>query len=155
MADGHEVCMKQILARPQYCVDCRLCQVHCQVEHSKSKDMIKAFKRETTRPIARVRVEREGPESFAVSCRHCAEPICVYSCLTGAMRKDPVTGTVSADPDKCVGCWTCLMVCPYSAVSQDKSQHRVVKCDMCPQLKTPACVAACPNKALVLLEDKQ
>ena len=30
-----------------------------------------------------LRVERREPVSFAVTCRHCAEPYCVYACITG------------------------------------------------------------------------
>jgi anaerobic carbon-monoxide dehydrogenase iron sulfur subunit len=29
----------------------------------------------------------------------------------------------------------------------------VGKCDLCPDLDTPACVANCPNEALIIVED--
>lgn len=132
---------------------CGLCQVYCQVEHSQSKDLIKAFMRETPQPLSRIRVEEKAEVSFALQCRQCADPWCVYSCLTGAISKDPVSGVVSVDAEKCVGCWTCIVACPYGALTRDLSSETAVKCDLCPGRDIPACVAICPNEALVLSLD--
>lgn len=144
--------MKRLQTREEVCMNCRLCQVFCLVAHSRSKDVIKAYKKEVPRPVARLQVEQKGPFSLAVPCRHCDEPLCVYSCLTGALQKDPETGVVSLDRERCVGCWTCLLVCPYGAITQDTAQGVVAKCDLCPGQATPACVANCPNEALFLAE---
>lgn len=132
---------------------CGLCEVYCTVEHSKSKDIIKAYKREYPRPLSRVRVEEVKPLSFAIQCRHCEDPPCVIACLSGAMRFDEETGLVMHDANKCVGCWTCIMVCPYGAIIMGTSGRKVVaKCDLCPDLDIPACVANCPNEALMYKE---
>jgi len=144
--------MKRIYVNEEVCIGCGLCQVFCQVEQSKSKDLIKAFKKETPRPLPRVRVERNVEVSFPIQCRHCTEPWCVYSCLTGALQKDPVTGMVSVDMEKCIGCWTCIVACPYGALSQDLNSKTIIKCDLCPGREIPACVMNCPNEALVYVE---
>jgi len=144
--------VKRIYVREEVCMGCGLCRVYCQTEHSQSKDIYKAFKREMPLPQPRLRVERKGDLCFAVQCRHCDEPWCVYSCLTGAMRKDPVTGIVTSDPEKCIGCWTCLIACPNGALIKDRNNKIVAKCDFCPGQDTPVCVANCPNEALVLAE---
>ena len=145
--------MKRIYAKEDVCIGCRLCEVWCKVSHSKSKDIIKAFKKEDV--MARVHVEELGSSSFAVQCRHCEEPDCVYSCISGAMYIDEETGQVKHDPDKCVGCWTCIMVCHRGAILRDEREGRIAsKCDFCPDLDTPACVVHCPNEALVLIEEK-
>ena len=145
--------MKRVKINAEACIGCGLCKVYCATAHSKSKDTIKAYKRETPKALPRLRVERKGEISFSVRCRQCDEPWCVYSCLTGAMT-NPVTGVVSSDPDKCIGCWTCVVSCPNGALVKDKVAHRVTKCDLCPDLDTPACVANCPNEALVLIDDE-
>lgn len=145
--------MKKVYVREEVCIGCGLCQVYCQTEHSRARDIIKAFKRETPRPLPRIRVERKGEICFAVQCHHCAEPWCIYSCLTGAMHKDSLTGIVAVDPEKCIGCWTCIMSCPYGALTRDSSSHVVAKCDLCPGRDVPVCVANCPNEALVLSVD--
>jgi len=145
--------MKRILVEEEVCMGCGLCEVYCIAQHSKSKDIIKAYKREHPRPLSRVRKEESKPVSFAVQCRHCKDPPCVIACLSGAMRLDEETGLVVHDAEKCMGCWTCIMVCPYGAVIMDNSSRKVVaKCDLCPDLDVPACVANCPNEALICVE---
>jgi carbon-monoxide dehydrogenase iron sulfur subunit len=89
----------------------------------------------------------------AVQCRHCPEPLCVYACLTGAMQQDPLSGNVSLDPERCIGCWTCILACPYGAIRRDLERGVAAKCDLCPDLEVPACVVNCPNEALVFTED--
>ena len=145
--------MKRVYVKEEVCLGCGLCEVYCRVEHSQSKDLIKAFKTESPRPLPRVRVERNVEVSFPIQCRHCTEPWCVYSCLTGALQKDPVTGMVSVDMEKCIGCWTCKVACPYGALSRDLNSKTVIKCDLCPGREIPACVINCPNEALVLGTD--
>jgi carbon-monoxide dehydrogenase iron sulfur subunit len=143
--------MKKVYINEEVCIGCGLCEVHCRLQHSKSKDLLKVFKKELTLiPLARV--ERNQPISFSVQCRHCAEPSCVYACLTGALQQDPETGIVSVDTEKCIGCWTCILVCPFGIIRQDKSQKCIAKCDLCLGTEIPACVANCPNEALVFAE---
>ena len=147
--------MKRIYAKEEVCIGCRLCEVHCIVQHSKSKDIIKAFMRENPRPVARIVVEEEGAKSFGMQCRHCEDPVCVYSCISGAMQRNP-DGTVLPDEDKCIGCWTCVMVCPYGAIKRTPTAKPVAtKCDMCAGLEVPACVANCPNGALEVRESDE
>jgi carbon-monoxide dehydrogenase iron sulfur subunit len=144
-----------VLLNEEVCIGCGLCQVYCITEHSDSKDIIKAYKREAHRPLPRVRVERWGEDWLTVRCQHCEVPWCVYGCLTGAMTKDPETGIVSVDAEKCIGCGTCLLACPYGALSRDKDDQVVVKCDRCPDREIPVCVANCPNEALVLVMEEK
>jgi len=144
--------MKRIYVREEYCVGCRLCEIHCIVAHSKYKnDIVKAFKKDPVRPISRVLVEENQPISFAVQCRHCEDAPCTKACITGAMQKDPETGVVTVDQERCVGCWTCILVCPYGAIQRDEQGKSIAsKCDLCIERGTvPACVENCPNNALV------
>jgi len=97
-------------------------------------------------------VEKAEPISFAVQCRHCKDPLCIIACLSGALQLDEENGLVKHDVKKCVGCWTCVMVCPYSAIKIDLKEKMAVKCDLCQGLEVPACVANCPNEALVYQE---
>jgi carbon-monoxide dehydrogenase iron sulfur subunit len=66
------------------------------------------------------------------------------------MTRDPETGTVSHDADKCVGCWSCVMMCPFGGIAICLEEGRITsKCDLCGGEGVPACVAHCPNEALV------
>ena len=37
--------MKKIYIKEEYCIACRLCQSYCQVQHSKSKKIIKEIQK--------------------------------------------------------------------------------------------------------------
>ncbi|MHC1585086.1 MAG: 4Fe-4S dicluster domain-containing protein, partial [Candidatus Syntropharchaeia archaeon] len=74
--------MKRIYVKEEVCIGCRLCEIHCIVQHSKSKNIIKAFKKEFPRPLPGVIVEEKGILSFALQCRHCDEAFCVEACMT-------------------------------------------------------------------------
>lgn len=149
--------MKRVYAIEEYCVGCRLCELACAVAHSKEKDftnpyrIIRAYKREFPRPMPRALVEEQGPLSFSLQCRHCEDAPCVESCITGAMHRDE-RGAVVVDTQKCVGCWSCVMVCEYGAIRRDLVNRKAVKCDLCPDREIPACVEICPNGALVYEE---
>lgn len=85
------------------------------------------------------------------SCNHCDDPVCVQSCPTTAMHKGP-DGIVAVNAEVCVGCKYCAMACPYSAPQFDDAKGVMTKCDLCSDWlavgKTPACVGACPSRAL-------
>ena len=144
--------MKRIIAREEYCLGCRLCEIHCIVQHSKSKKIIKAFREERDLIVPAIHVEQSGYVCFAIQCRHCDEPACIEACMTGAMHRDEQTGAVICDQDKCVGCWMCIMVCPAGAIQRGANRRVASKCDLCMGAEEPACVANCPNEALIYVE---
>ena len=146
--------MRRIYVREESCIGCRLCEVYCQLKHAKSKDLIKAFKRESPRPLPRLRVEEKGAVSISIRCQQCDEAPCVHACLTGALTHDRVRGVIKADEEKCIGCWMCILVCPYGAIRQDVQQRKTLKCDLCQGENVPVCVANCPNEALVYAEEQ-
>jgi len=113
-------------------------------------DMVKALKDVEINP--RIKVEKANGISFAVQCRHCKDPLCVKVCIAGALHLDE-DGVIRINQDKCVGCHSCVMACPYGAIMP--SGHGVMqKCELCLQnsSKEPACVKGCPNKAIVYEE---
>jgi formate dehydrogenase iron-sulfur subunit len=77
----------------------------------------------------------------------------VSACLVGGLSKSP-EGPVIYDRDKCIGCRYCMLACPFHVprYEWDKTAPFMVKCDMCYDRlmlgQLPACVDACPEKAL-------
>ena len=141
--------MKRVYVNEDWCLGCHLCEYNCAFANSGAKSMVKALKGKEVKP--RITVEENGKITFAVSCRHCQDPLCVKSCISGALSKKD--GVVTIDKEKCVGCFTCVLVCPYGAVLPD-GDHAVRKCELClnNSCGAPACVAGCPNKAIVYEE---
>jgi carbon-monoxide dehydrogenase iron sulfur subunit len=144
--------MKRIYAKEDLCIGCRLCEIHCLVQHSRSKRILTAMMREKDTVTPRVKVEESGQLTFALQCRHCENARCLEACMTGAIRRDPETGVILHDESKCVGCWMCVMTCPVGAVQCGREGHVASKCDLCQGEKVPACVQNCPNEALVFEE---
>ncbi|MBR0414294.1 MAG: 4Fe-4S dicluster domain-containing protein [Clostridia bacterium] len=138
--------MKRVYAKEELCLNCRLCEVYCKTAHSHSKDIVTAYKKEEPAPSARLRVSGDNHLSVAINCRHCENPKCVEACITGAMTKDKATGIVYVNESKCIGCMSCLAVCPFGCI---QTGSFAVKCDLCRETGEPACVKNCPNRALV------
>lgn len=134
------------------CVACKGCEIACAVEHSASRTLAGALA-EAPRPRPRVRVEAAGAYSYAARCQHCEDAACVAACPMGAMTRHPETHAVRVDAQRCIGCWMCVTVCPFGGVSADPVTKTAHKCDRCPDRtlagRDPACVAACPTRAIV------
>ncbi len=145
--------MREIFVRFDRCVGCRSCELACAVAHSQAKSLVGAIG-EIPRPRRRLYVERLEGRNVPFLCRHCEDAPCVKSCQTGALSQDPLTGVVSHHPTRCVGCWLCVMVCPYGVISREEERRIAVKCDRCIERSSPACVDACPTRALVFVEEE-
>ncbi len=113
-----------------------------------------------------------GPLLFAHACMHCADPVCMIGCPTGAIARDQDSGVISIDAQTCIGCKTCSESCPYDnivmiqvrdengrATVDRKTQLPILqasKCDMCHALKTgPSCQNACPHQALFRIDTSE
>ena len=95
-------------------------------------------------------------EEWCLGCH-----LCEYNCAFANSGKNDMAsalsrgedGMIRIDGTRCVGCFTCVLVCPYGALAP--SEDGVMqKCELC--LKNacgePACVKGCPNRAIVYEE---
>ncbi len=106
---------------------------------------------------------------FTHACMHCADPVCMIGCPTGAISREAESGTVTINDSTCIGCGTCANSCPYSNIQMvartDPDGKPVVdtetrlpvlqatKCDLCiGSSGGPACQRACPHDALVRID---
>lgn len=144
--------MRRVYVKEEVCIGCHLCEVYCRLQHARSTDLVKAFKRESPQALPRLRVEERGVVSLSVRCQHCDDAPCIQACLTGAMSRDPVSSLVTVDEEHCIGCGTCLMVCPLGVIRLNTEEKKMVKCDLCQGKDIPVCVANCPNEALIYVE---
>ena len=155
--------MKRVYVNEKWCLGCHLCEYYCAAANSvdsfcasDAAALTKALKGRKIYP--RIQVEGDNDVSFAVSCRHCETPYCLKSCITGALHLED--GVITCNTEKCVGCHTCILSCPYGCivpgVNNAGETHGVIqKCELCTNnsAKTPACVENYPNNAIVF-EDR-
>lgn len=141
--------MKKIYVNEKWCLGCHLCEYNCAFAATGEENMALALKDKKIYP--KVMVEDDGKIMYAVSCRHCDDALCVKSCISGALSKED--GVVKIDKNKCVGCLTCVLVCPYGALVQNENRA-VTKCELCTDnaCGEPACVKGCPNNAICFEE---
>lgn len=139
------------------CIGCKACQVACADRNDLPVGVlyrrVLAYEGGTWVKSDRLEVPSDLFGYYvSISCNHCQKPACVENCPTGAMTKDEATGIVHSDPETCIGCGTCVSVCPYDAPKIRDDLGVSGKCDMCMDDLNrggrPACVAICPLRAL-------
>ncbi len=148
--------MQKVFVNPERCIGCKQCQIACAVEHSQSKTLYQAvFEEPKPRPRILVAPGLYLDTSFPNSCRHCDPAPCMTVCPTGAISRDDDTDAVIVDPDKCIACAMCAMVCPFDVITFYPAPNRLaaIKCDLCVERQSrgeiPACVEACKTDALI------
>lgn len=141
--------MKKIYVDEKWCLGCHLCEYYCAFANSGEDDFVKALKGVKINP--RIKIEEHNNVTFAISCRNCVDPICLKSCITGALSIED--GVIRIDKTKCVECYTCVLVCPYGAI-MPSDEGAMQKCELCLTNVhgEPVCVTGCPNKAIVFEE---
>ena len=156
------------------CIGCHTCSVGCKIENNLPNGIL--WNQVAT-------VGGDGMDAGAgqfpntslsyrtIQCMHCENPACVAACPVGATYKDPETGIVRQDYDKCIGCRTCMVACPYTGVRSynwkepeymldvklgaaevpEHQAHVVEKCQMCyhriEKGQQPKCVEVCLAQA--------
>ncbi len=146
-----------ILIDTTLCTGCEACIAACKKENALGKDRPWAGQ-ESIDGLSATRwstiLRRPGGRHVRNQCRHCLEPACVSACIVGALRQTP-EGAVVYDAGRCMGCRYCMLACPFSIprYDWDRAAPAVQKCKLCqPRLERgqpPACVEACPEKAMI------
>lgn len=142
-----------IISDPRNCTGCKACEVACAVAHL-DKPVTTAGGVDSLL-YSRVFVVKSGRAALSVRCRHCEDAPCSVACPVGAVSLK--NGVVLIDTQKCIGCKTCAIVCPFGSIElvYYEDEHKVVahKCDLCEgKPGGPACLRACSENALSLLD---
>jgi carbon-monoxide dehydrogenase iron sulfur subunit len=133
--------MKIITVTPERCTGCRMCELACSMKRTgefnpaRSRICVVAY-----------------DESFClpVMCFQRENAYCAEVCDTGAIIRDEATGVVRVIADKCTGCKTCILACPFGNMIFSNEKKMVENCDFCNG--KPECVGVCATKALEFKE---
>lgn len=150
--------MKRIMIDCSKCDGCKNCTVACMQAHRPDEGTVYTLDLTDIANESRNHIVAMKDGSYKpIFCRHCDQPECVMSCMSGALRKDEASGHVLYDETKCGSCFMCVMNCPYGVLKADTATRtRVIKCDFCQdQGGEPSCVKSCPKKAIYVEEVSQ
>lgn len=142
---------KEILVHYERCMGCHSCELACAVAHSHAKTLAGALAADKP-PLKQLYVEQVDGVKAPIVCRHCEQAPCVEVCMPRSMHYTTDGLVTNGDRNaKCLGCWMCIMACPFGVIRQDGDVRRAVKCDrQCTdESDIPACVRACLTGALV------
>ncbi len=134
------------------CTGCFSCVVACKEEYRLPAG------------VSYIRLLQVGPDGefpalsmyyVPVACQQCEKPSCAEACPEEAIARTDA-GLVRVDEDRCTGCGDCVDACPYDAIAVDSARGVACKCELCWEQLTagrmPVCVAACPGKALWVVD---
>lgn len=129
---------KALMINHEKCTGCRLCELVCAVKHD-------GVSNPTRSRIKVMKWEMEGLY-IPMSCQQCEDAPCESGCPVGAITRNEGLNRVEVDHDVCIGCRTCVSVCPFGAMTFNAIDRKVIKCDLCDG--DPQCVRFCDVKAV-------
>ena len=139
----------------RYCSGCKACQAACKDKNQLPPGVLWRRVMEVSGGSWQAEGAAWNHTVFAynlsLSCNHCVHPKCAGICPTNAytVRED---GIVILEEEKCMGCGYCAWGCPYNVPQYNPVTGHMTKCDFCfdnlEKGLEPACVAACPLRAL-------
>ena len=143
-----------IMADAAKCIGCRTCEVACVVSHQENQDCATissdAF-------VPRIQVIKDNAFTTAVACHQCEDAPCANVCPTHAIRREH--GHIFVEQERCIGCKSCAMACPFGAPRYRVPDGKMVKCDGCNERVRhglqPACVRACSFDALTCVTEEE
>ena len=129
---------KALVIHHEKCTGCRLCELVCAVKHD-------GISNPTRSRIRVMKWEMEGLY-IPMSCQQCEDAPCMNGCPVGAISRNEDLNRVEVDYEVCIGCRTCVSVCPFGAMTYNAVDRKVIKCDLCDG--DPQCARFCEVQAI-------
>jgi carbon-monoxide dehydrogenase iron sulfur subunit len=129
---------KVLAINHEKCTGCRLCEMVCSVSHDGASNPSRS----------RIKVMKWEAEGLYIpmSCQQCQDAPCMIICPVRAISRDETLSRVMVNHNKCIGCRSCVAVCPFGAMNFSGLDRKVFKCDLCDG--DPQCVRFCDVKAV-------
>lgn len=133
----------QLFVDPQRCIGCRACVEACSEcpDHG-GYSMIHLD------DLDRAATVQTAP----TVCMHCEDPACVSVCPAEAIVKDRYGVVHTAMTERCIGCSSCVLACPFGVPKVHTEIELMMKCDLCRHRTSrglkPMCATVCPSGAL-------
>ena len=133
---------KALVTDYKKCTGCRLCEMVCSVKHEGVVNPQRT----------RINIAKWETKGLTVPmvCKQCEDAPCIAACPTNARMRDEELGRVIVNYDRCIGCKTCVIACPFGAINWDPLSKKVISCDLCDG--EPQCARFCETGALLYIE---
>ena len=145
--------MRRVFIEREKCQICLSCMIACMTAHRKEPSS--DYDLYNNKSIeSRNYIRYQDGNSAPVFCRHCDDPECAAACMSGALQKNPESGHVLYDKERCGQCFMCVMSCHFGLPRPDSvSRSEMVKCDFCTGIAdSPSCASACPTETITVKE---
>lgn len=156
-----------VAADADRCTGCKACELACFTEHNRATNHVGKTVGTVAVPVTpRLHLVKGEGICLPIQCRHCEDAPCLNACARHAITR--VDGKIVINGERCIGCKDCILACPFGAITilpvyakgepvnqlgSDLARKVASKCDLCIGIEGgPACVRACPNKALRVVD---
>jgi electron transport protein HydN len=143
-----------VVANPHKCISCKACEIACAVAHLGIS--VVAANMMNAPFLPRLNLVQTPRAGAPIQCHQCENAPCAAVCPVGAITRRDDTNIVNSD--KCIGCKSCLIACPFGAIDlapDNGRKEKLVahKCDICcGRNEGPACAESCPASAFVVVK---
>ena len=151
-----------VKGNPDLCIGCRTCMIGCVIAHEGEK----IFQMNPGEYVFNPKLDivKTATITVPVQCKHCENPACMNVCSEKAI--EIIDNAVVVLQNRCIGCKTCMIACPYGAIDmvvasdgkkQSDNSDRIVanKCDLCTGIEGgPTCIRVCPTASLKLVTEE-
>ncbi len=131
---------KRIRTNFDLCTGCGICLLACSEKNKGGYNPRFA--------MLRIEKKQDGLVEEPIVCNQCENPYCLQVCPANAITKDPESGIVKINKQKCTGCGLCKEYCPRDVIVI--KDGIASKCELCEG--DPVCVKSCPTNALELIK---
>lgn len=128
---------KVLIVDESRCTGCLLCALACSARHTGEIRLDRAH----------IQIWRTANSRYVpLTCHHCEVPSCALACPTKACHWEQDALRVVIEEQRCIGCRTCVVACPFSHAHYDPVARVSTKCDYCDG--DPVCVQVCEPGAI-------
>ncbi len=88
------------------------------------------------------------------TCRRCEDAPCIEVCPEDALEKDD-DGFITRATNLCVGCQSCVAICPFGTIMNEVFTYKTSVCDLCDlddNTETLRCMETAPKGAIEIVE---
>ncbi|MBS3968606.1 MAG: 4Fe-4S dicluster domain-containing protein [Clostridia bacterium] len=133
----------KIKVEHEKCTGCKACMFACSMVNHR----VGSYK------FSRIKIDKDEAIELSrpIVCHQCEDAPCAETCPASALERNPVTGAIVLDEEKCSSCQLCIGSCPFEAIFMNDDTLKPMKCELCSG--DPQCVKVCELPGAIQLDN--